>query len=82
MDIKATKSLTSKMGITCLWSILGTKNFSLLGMNILNIKINYKNKMINKKELKKFLIENEYHTIENTEERLLEFVKGTMLNRK
>jgi transcription elongation GreA/GreB family factor len=36
---------------------------------------------MNKKELKKFLIENEYRTIENTEERLLEFVKGTMLNR-
>ena len=36
---------------------------------------------MNKKELKKFLIKNEYHTIENTEERLLEFVKGTMLNR-
>lgn len=36
---------------------------------------------MDKKELKKFLIENEYHTIDNTEERLLEFVKGTMLNR-
>ena len=37
--------------------------------------------MINKQELKKFLIEHESHTIENTEERLLEFVQGTMLNR-
>ena len=37
--------------------------------------------MIDKKELKKFLIENETHTIENTEEKLLDFVKGTMLNR-
>ena len=37
--------------------------------------------MINKLELKKFLIEHESHTIENTEERLLEFVQGTMLNR-
>ena len=36
---------------------------------------------MDKIQLKKFLIENEYHTIENTEERLLEFVKGTMLNR-
>ena len=36
---------------------------------------------MNKKELKKFLIENEHQTIENTEERLLEFVNGTMLNR-
>ena len=36
---------------------------------------------MNKKELKKFLIENEYQTIDNTEEILLEFVKGTMLNR-
>ena len=36
---------------------------------------------MNKKELKKFLIENENRTIGNTEERLLEFVKGTMLNR-
>ena len=34
-----------------------------------------------KKELKKFLIENESHTIEHTEARLTEFVKGTMLNR-
>ena len=36
---------------------------------------------MNKKDLKKFLIENESHTIENTEEKLLSFVKGTMLNR-
>jgi len=36
---------------------------------------------MNKKELKKFLVENEIQTIDNTEERLLEFVKGTMLNR-
>lgn len=34
---------------------------------------------MNKKDLKKFLIENESHTIENTEEKLLSFVKGTML---
>lgn len=45
--------------------------------------MNFKNKLIimNKKDLKKFLIENESHTIENTEEKLLSFVKGTMLNR-
>ena len=36
---------------------------------------------MNKQELKKFLIEKEFHTIEYTEERLLEFVQGTMLNR-
>lgn len=36
---------------------------------------------MNKKELKKFLIAQESNTIENTEEKLLEFVKGTMLNR-
>lgn len=36
---------------------------------------------MDKKQLKKFLIENETHTIANTEERLLEFVKGTLLNR-
>ena len=36
---------------------------------------------MNKKDLKKFLIENESHTIENTEEKLLSFVKGAMLNR-
>ena len=36
---------------------------------------------MNKKELKKFLIEHESHTIEITEEKLVEFVKGTMLNR-
>lgn len=34
--------------------------------------MNFKNKLIimNKKDLKKFLIENESHTIENTEEKL------------
>lgn len=36
---------------------------------------------MNKKELKRFLIQNEHRTIENTEESLLEFVKGTLLNR-
>ena len=36
---------------------------------------------MDKKELKRFLIKNEFNTIENTEERLLEFVKGTLLNR-
>lgn len=36
---------------------------------------------MDKIKLKKFLIENEYETIENTEERLLEFVQGTLLNR-
>jgi len=36
---------------------------------------------MDKKELKRFLLKNENHTIENNEERLLEFVKGTMLNR-
>jgi len=50
-------------------------------MKYKSLKNNYKNKIMDKKELKKFLIENEYHTIANTEERLLEFVNGTMLNR-
>lgn len=36
---------------------------------------------MDKRKLKKFLITNEYHKIENNEVRLLEFVKGTMLNR-
>lgn len=36
---------------------------------------------MDKQELKRFLIKNEFHTIENTEEQLLEFVTGTMLNR-
>jgi hypothetical protein len=36
---------------------------------------------MDKKELKRFLLKNEYHTLDNTEERLLEFVKGTLLKR-
>jgi hypothetical protein len=36
---------------------------------------------MDKQELKRFLIKNELHTIQNTEERALEFVRGTMLNR-
>jgi hypothetical protein len=36
---------------------------------------------MDKKELKEFLLNNEFHTIENTEERLSAFVQGTLLNR-
>ncbi|OWP74938.1 hypothetical protein [Flavobacterium oreochromis] len=36
---------------------------------------------MNKKELKKFLIENETYHIHNSEQNLIDFVKGTMLNR-
>lgn len=36
---------------------------------------------MDKIELKKFLLNNEFHTIENTEERLSAFVQGTLLNR-